>query len=196
MSCHWGCQPAVRPVCPACTGGTRTVQPPSALFLRFAGRTHCLGPSVCCSALLCSPLLCTWPRRCSPLSWLPPLSPCRERERREKEREEWERQYSRQSRSPSPRYSECPAASGLLAGELQSHGGGRSESRALRPAWARVGPCLGKERRQTGSLSAQQVSSHSTRARTHTDLRRTTEGFSHRAAAGVSVACPHTLLGW
>lgn len=30
---------------------------------------------------------------------------CRERERREKEREEWERQYSRQSRSPSPRYS-------------------------------------------------------------------------------------------
>lgn len=32
----------------------------------------------------------------------------KERERREKEREEWERQYSRQSRSPSPRYSECP----------------------------------------------------------------------------------------
>ncbi|MXQ97113.1 hypothetical protein E5288_WYG016567 [Bos mutus] len=31
----------------------------------------------------------------------------KERERREKEREEWERQYSRQSRSPSPRYSEC-----------------------------------------------------------------------------------------
>uniref|UniRef100_A0A8C0IP79 CLK4 associating serine/arginine rich protein n=1 Tax=Chelonoidis abingdonii TaxID=106734 RepID=A0A8C0IP79_CHEAB len=30
----------------------------------------------------------------------------KERERREKEREEWERQYSRQSRSPSPRYSE------------------------------------------------------------------------------------------
>ncbi|XP_074873879.1 CLK4-associating serine/arginine rich protein isoform X2 [Carettochelys insculpta] len=29
----------------------------------------------------------------------------KERERREKEREEWERQYSRQSRSPSPRYS-------------------------------------------------------------------------------------------
>ncbi|KAL6083697.1 hypothetical protein STEG23_027688, partial [Scotinomys teguina] len=28
----------------------------------------------------------------------------KERERREKEREEWERQYSRQSRSPSPRY--------------------------------------------------------------------------------------------
>uniref|UniRef100_A0A452VFQ7 CLK4 associating serine/arginine rich protein n=1 Tax=Ursus maritimus TaxID=29073 RepID=A0A452VFQ7_URSMA len=32
----------------------------------------------------------------------------KERERREKEREEWERQYSRQSRSPSPRYSEYP----------------------------------------------------------------------------------------
>lgn len=40
--------------------------------------------------------------------WAASLSPCRERERREKEREEWERQYSRQSRSPSPRYSEYP----------------------------------------------------------------------------------------
>lgn len=42
-----------------------------------------------------------------PSPGLPPFL-CRERERREKEREEWERQYSRQSRSPSPRYSKYP----------------------------------------------------------------------------------------
>ncbi|KYO40659.1 bone morphogenetic protein 2-like [Alligator mississippiensis] len=49
----------------------------------------------------------------------------KERERREKEREEWERQYSRQSRSPSPRYSreysssrrDCPVAPGSAGGQ-------------------------------------------------------------------------------
>lgn len=48
------------------------------------------------------------------------LFPCRERERREKEREEWERQYSRQSRSPSPRYSECPEALGVRTERCQN----------------------------------------------------------------------------
>ncbi|EPY87415.1 CLK4-associating serine/arginine rich protein [Camelus ferus] len=47
----------------------------------------------------------------------------KERERREKEREEWERQYSRQSRSPSPRYSREYSSSrraGLIPGEHPS----------------------------------------------------------------------------
>lgn len=55
-----------------------------------------------------------------PLCWLtlrgPPYPSHRERERREKEREEWERQYSRQSRSPSPRYSEFPGQWAALQG--------------------------------------------------------------------------------
>uniref|UniRef100_A0A8D2L8Y3 CLK4 associating serine/arginine rich protein n=1 Tax=Varanus komodoensis TaxID=61221 RepID=A0A8D2L8Y3_VARKO len=55
------------------------------------------------------------------------IPPGRERERREKEREEWERQYSRQSRSPSPRYSECPG----LAGRGRRGYGAQGESLTL-----------------------------------------------------------------
>lgn len=58
---------------------------------------------------------------CSRLPLDPVPLPCRERERREKEREEWERQYSRQSRSPSPRYSEYPRGS-PLSQAARNHG--------------------------------------------------------------------------